>query len=300
MNSAPSTDRVGVDSALRLYRTPAGPVVELDGRSHQLPASDWDELINRDDLGAHLRRVAAPAPLVEGGQERVAATALAPIGTQEVWASGVTYATGRAARISEAEAEAEGTIALYRRIYHAERPMLFFKAPHYRVVGPGQDIRFRSDSTWTFPEAELTFFATSTGKIVAYTVGNDMSAGGLEMENPLYSPQAKIHDACAGLGPCLLVTKQPLPPETRIGISVRRGGLVVFSGETPWKIMTRHLTQIADFLFRETSFATGVFLMTGAGIVPPGDFSLQHGDHIAITIDGIGTLDNVATRRRDR
>lgn len=275
-------------------------MVEVDGRVHQLPDTDWDTLIDRDDLGLALQQAAAMAPLVAGGRDHVAATALAPIGTQEVWASGVTYASARAARISEADAEAEGTIALYRRIYHAERPMLFFKAPHYRVVGPGQAIRFRSDSTWTFPEAELAFYATSNGTIVAYTIGNDMSAGGLEAINPLYSPQAKIHDACAGLGPCLLVAAQPPAPETRIGITVRRDGLVVFGGETQWAAMTRPLTQLAAFLFSETTFAHGVFVMTGAGIIPPSDFTLQHGDHIGITIDGIGTLGNIATRRCSR
>jgi len=48
-----------------------------------------------------------------------------------------------------------------------------------------------------------------------------------------------------------------------------------------------------QFLYRATSFPHGCVLLTGTGVVPPDDFTLRAGDAIAITIDPIGTLENV-------
>jgi 2-dehydro-3-deoxy-D-arabinonate dehydratase len=61
----------------------------------------------------------------------------------EVWASGVTYLRSREAReLESADADA------YERVYDAERPELFFKAPGWRVVGHGDRVRVREDSRW--------------------------------------------------------------------------------------------------------------------------------------------------------
>ena len=82
-------------------------------------------------------------------------------------------------------------------------------------------------------------------------------------------------------------------------MSVERDGIAGFAGSTTISEMKRELQELVDYLFRETSFASGVFLMTGTGIVPGADFTLQVDDLVKITIDGIGELANRVAVARD-
>ena len=171
-------------------------------------------------------------------------------------------------------------------------PELFLKATPHRVVGPGQAMHLRRDSQWIVPEPELTLVLTSTGKIIGYTVGNDLSCRDMEGENPLYLPQAKTFDRCAAIGPAILVAENPLSPETAIHVTIKREGKQVFADGTTLASLKRGLEELAQFLFRDNSHPNGCLLMTGTGIVPPDDFSLQAGDVVTIAIDGIGELEN--------
>jgi 2-dehydro-3-deoxy-D-arabinonate dehydratase len=180
----------------------------------------------------------------------------------------------------------------YASVYDAQRPELFFKATAYRTVGPGDKVRIRKDSKWNVPEPELTLFICSQGTIEGYTIGNDVSSRDIEGENPLYLPQAKSYDASAALGPCLYVPKDPIDPETMIHLEIVNDEENIFFGEVSINRMKRKHTELVEYLFKETSFRYGVYLMTGTGIVPPDKFSLREGDEIRITIDGIGTLVN--------
>ncbi|OPZ17591.1 MAG: Fumarylacetoacetate (FAA) hydrolase family protein [candidate division BRC1 bacterium ADurb.BinA364] len=277
---------------MKLYKTRLGPVVEEGGNLTLLRGRDWDVLFAQDDLHAALRReqasrlsVALEGPLEAFGLE-------APIRRQEVWGAGVTYLRSRTARMEESAAAGGG--GFYDAIYHAERPELFFKAAAARVAGPGEPVHIRRDSRWSVPEPELALALSATGRINGYTAGNDMSARDLEGENPLYLPQAKTYDGCCALGPCVFVTNEPLPPGTAIRLSIRRGGLPVFEGETALSEMKRGLEELAGYLFRESSFPYGCFLLTGTGIVPPDDFALAPGDEIRIEIEPIGALANIA------
>jgi 2-dehydro-3-deoxy-D-arabinonate dehydratase len=216
-------------------------------------------------------------------------TLLAPIDRQEVWAAGVTYKRSQIARMEESESAASH----YDKVYTADRPELFFKATPHRTAGPGQPLRVRSDSSWSVPEPEFTLVINRSGRIVGYTIGNDMSARDIEGENPLYLPQAKFYRQCAGLGPAVLLAEQPLQPErTEIQLEIRRGNAVVFSGSTPLSQMKRTPEELAAWLCRENEFPDGAFLMTGTGIVPDDSFTLEHGDSVSISITGIGTLTN--------
>ncbi len=214
---------------------------------------------------------------------------LAPIDKQEVWAAGVTYKRSQTARMEESEAAA----SCYDRVYAADRPELFFKATPARVAGPGADIRIRKDATWNVPEPELTLVMSSKGRLVGFTVGNDMSSRDIEGENPLYLPQAKTYDQCAGVGPCITLAAA-MPAEDNIGIRLRvvRDGNNVFEGETSTAQMARSFEHLMGYLWRDNTFAQGVFLMTGTGIVPDSSFTLNAGDEVQIDIDGIGVLSN--------
>jgi 2-dehydro-3-deoxy-D-arabinonate dehydratase len=274
---------------MRLYHLPSGSVVEKENEFFKLVGvPSWDELVNRDDLHAFLKNEDIHGARVDA--EEVFSECLAPIGTQEVWASGVTYFSSRLARMEESKDAGGGDF--YSRVYGAERPEIFFKATPGRVVGPGKSFRIRRDSTWDVPEPELTLFATTSGKIVGYSVGNDVSSRSIEGENPLYLPQAKTFDDCACLGPCLYIPEHPLEASTEIRMSVERGQNEVFSGSTTLSEMKREPEELIGYLYRELSFPVGVFLMTGTGIVPNPDFTLQVDDWVKITIDGIGELAN--------
>lgn len=275
---------------MKLYQTRPGIVLETNGQFYNLPADDWNALVNQDNLHAVLTNVAQSVPASDTYRVWVETELRAPIGRQEVWAAGVTYLRSRDARMDESRKA--GADNFYDRVYDAERPELFFKSTADRVVGPGQAVRIRADSTWNVPEPELTLFITAKGKIVGYTCGNDMSSRSIEGENPLYLPQAKSYDGSAALGPCLYVPAEPIAPDTQIHLEIKRDGQPAFTGQIAIRQMKRGHDELVSFLFREMSFPHGCFLMTGTGIVPPDQFTLQPGDEVRITIDGIGTLVN--------
>jgi 2-dehydro-3-deoxy-D-arabinonate dehydratase len=214
---------------------------------------------------------------------------LAPIDRQEVWAAGVTYKRSQVARMEESETGASH----YDRVYSADRPELFFKATPSRVSGPGEPVRVRYDSHWSVPEPEFTLLVTPELKLAGYTIGNDMSARDIEGENPLYLPQAKLYSQCCALGPCVLLPTAPLdPPATKIAISISRRGKRVFQDATDLGQMARQFDDLIHWLGRENAFPGGAALLTGTGVVPPDDFTLEDGDTVSITVTGIGTLTN--------
>ena len=216
----------------------------------------------------------------------------APIDRQEVWAAGVTYSRSRDARMEESAQK-----DVYDRVYDADRPELFLKATPHRVSGPGEPIAIRADSGWDVPEPELALLLNSRGEVVGYTIGNDVSSRSIEGENPLYLPQAKVFSRCAALGP-VVVTIDALadPSDLTIDVTIRRDGGVLFQDSTSTARMHRTFGDLREYLFRANTFPAGVFLMTGTGIVPPLEFTLQDGDEVSIEIAGIGSLVNPVTR----
>lgn len=222
---------------------------------------------------------------------------LPPIDHQEVWAAGVTYTRSKAARMEESETSA----SCYDRVYVSPRPELFLKATPHRVVGPEGALRIRADAQWNVPEPELTLILNSRLEWVGATIGNDMSSRDIEGDNPLYLPQAKVYDACCGLGPWITL-QQALPPRQsiRIALEIERQNAIVFAGETDIGQMARSFEELIHWLGREQSFPAGVYLMTGTGVVPESDFTLHRGDRISISIDGIGTLQNSVEQRETR
>jgi 2-dehydro-3-deoxy-D-arabinonate dehydratase len=216
-------------------------------------------------------------------------TLLPPIDQQEVWAAGVTYKRSRTARMEESETAA----SCYDRVYASPRPELFFKASPHRVAGHGQPLRIRKDSNWNVPEPELTLVLSSKLHLVGFTAGNDMSSRDIEGDNPLYLPQAKVYNQCCGLGPWITLAVG-MPPRNEIGIRlvIQRRGSVVFDGRTSVEQMARTFENLIGWLGRDNSFPTGAFLLTGTGVVPDRDFTLQPNDIVEIKIDGIGTLLN--------
>ena len=273
---------------MKAYNTTGGIVLEKENRFYLVKDKAWDEFINNDDalkLADELIAAAAPPSSVLPGEP------LAVIGSQqELWACGVTYYRSMVGR--QEESKAGGGADFYAKVYEAERPECFFKATPHRVTGHGGKVRIRKDSTWDVPEPELTLVVTRSGKIIGYTIGNDMSSRSIEGENPLYLPQAKTYDGCAALGPCVYLTDQPLDAGTEIHLLITRNAVAVFTGSIAISQMKRKPEELVSFVYRESSFPYGCMIMTGTGIVPGNDFTLQSGDEISISIDGIGQLVN--------
>ena len=219
---------------------------------------------------------------------------LAPVeAAHEVWACGVTYLRSREAR------EAESTVKdVYARVYEAKRPELFWKAVGGRVVGHQTPIRVRDDSAWNVPEPELTLVVNSIGEIVGFCVGNDVSSRDIEGENPLYLPQAKVYEGSCALGPGILLEDGEHMKDLPIHISILRGGRSAFEGEIRTSQIKRPLGELVEYLCKELDFPRGAFLMTGTGIVPPHDFSMQRGDTVRITIGPLTLENEVASQAR--
>ncbi|HEX6335897.1 MAG TPA: fumarylacetoacetate hydrolase family protein [Jiangellaceae bacterium] len=270
--------RVSFGGQTRLAR---GPVA--GGPADLLPYESLDELLAEG--GPSLAEaLAAPA----GDPVPADASVLSPVGGQEIWAAGVTYERSRDARIEESENPDH-----YDRVYDADRPELFLKAAPGRAVGSGDPVGIRADSAWNAPEPELAVIANASGELVAYVLGNDMSSRSIEGDNPLYLSQAKVYTASCALGPCLVpVEEAPALDEIRLELDVSRDGRTVTAGGVELTRLRRSPSELVGWLTRALDFPVGVVLLTGTGIVPSADFTLQSGDVVTITGTGLGTLRN--------
>ncbi len=273
---------------MRVDKVKNGAIVVQNNQFFTLEVSNWDMFLNRTNLHRKLLNDLIGAIEIDDVDLE---SLEVPMGTQEIWAAGVTYLKSKDAR--KEESRKAGSASFYDQVYDAERPELFFKASALRTVAHNGTVRIRKDSKWNVPEPELTLLLSSQGTIEGYTIGNDMSSRSIEGENPLYLPQAKTYDGCAALGPCIYVLDKLLPVKTGIRLDILRKSKTVFSEEIQLKKMKRKLQDLVDYLFRENSFPNGCFLMTGTGIIPSKEFTLQIGDKTLISIEGIGTLTNI-------
>ena len=244
------------------------------------------DLLEREDLAEELVRLTR-AGLAEHPLDGV--RLLTPVEAQEVWAAGVTYLRSKEARMVESEFSANA----YDLVYDAVRPEIFFKSLPEKVVSPGEAVGIRQDARWNVPEPELALVINSSGKIIGFTIGNDMSSRDIEGENLLYLPQAKIYTGSCAVGPWIVVgLTEDDARQWSIHLEIRREGKTVFAGETRTDKIKRRFNELVDYLFRSQKFPNGAVLLTGAGIVPPDSFTLEGTDSVRITISGIGTLEN--------
>jgi len=275
---------------MKLFKMDRGIIIENKDQYFLLEGEDWDSYVNDDNLYLKLENTTKDLAPVAEGREMLQTEIGAPIQGQEIWACGVTYLRSKVGR--QEESKNAGGSDFYARVYEADRPEIFFKGTAYRTVGPGGKVSIRKDSSWDVPEPELTLMITTSGKIVGYTIGNDMSSRSIEGENPMYLPQAKIYDGSAALGPCIYIPEKPLAKDTLIEMQILREGSIAFEGKIAIDQIKRKFEDLVSYLYRELSFPCGCLLMTGTGIVPSSHFTLKKDDEIRITIEPIGTLIN--------
>jgi 2-dehydro-3-deoxy-D-arabinonate dehydratase len=208
-----------------------------------------------------------------------------PVTPPEVWGAGVTYR--RSADFRE-----EGT-GIYDRVYAGERPELFFKASAWRCVGPGEPIGRRRDSAFTAAEPEIALVLGRSGRILGFTLANDVSAWDIERENPLYLPQSKIYTGCFAFGPDVVTPDEVGDPYAlELRCRVLRGGREVFAGEASTGQLKRRFEEIVDWLLRSNTIRTGTVLSTGTGIIQPLGSGLEEGDEVVLSSPALGELRN--------
>lgn len=250
----------------------------------KIPSFDWLlQNISAADIVSYLNEA-----ITEKLPKNTALTMKGFVNHQPIWAAGVTYKISEEARERESD-----NSTVYTRVYSAKRPEIFWKAIGYETVSDGDYVGIRSDAAWSVPEPELTIVFNAHKEVIGFTIGNDMSSRDIEGANPLYLPQAKVYDDACAIGPRIWLQPNANSwPELEINITIERAEKTVFSGSTNTNQLHRTLPELADYLGRCKSFPYGVLLMTGTGVVPPDEFTLETGDLIRIQIDPIGMLVN--------
>jgi 2-dehydro-3-deoxy-D-arabinonate dehydratase len=223
---------------------------------------------------------------------RETADPVIPLQPRETWACGCTYESSASFRDAE-HGTREG---FYAYVYREPRPEIFFKGTARICVGPGQPIGIRADSRFTAPEPELAVVLGSKGKVLGYTLANDVSAWDIERENPLYLPQSKMYANSCAIGP-VMVTEDELPDPYNLTIActISRDGQTIFSGETSTSSLNRKIETLIEYLLRSNPVPAGSVLLTGTGIIVTEQSALAAGDVVTIRVKEIGSLSNPAS-----
>jgi 2-dehydro-3-deoxy-D-arabinonate dehydratase len=267
-----------------------------DSKIYVLPQQDFMELVHLAEeqgtttLAFVESMIATSNPLARTIGDL---SLLVPIVAPEVWAAGVTYEKSRDARNYEATGGKLDASTFYDKVYDAERPEIFFKSTAARTIGPDQDVYLRTDSNWQIPEPELGLVISKSGKIVGYTIGNDMSCRDIEGENPLYLPQAKMWKHSCSIGPAIRLAETVDDPyKFQITCRIYRNEEKIVEGTASTGQLKRKLDELVSYLMLDNEIFDGTVLLTGTCIVPSNEFTLLDGDRIEIEISDIGVLNN--------
>lgn len=259
-----------------------------NGEARPIPGYTVLELVDKSERES--------VDLIEYVKERGTKSAsglapLIPIRPREVWACGCTYEMSASFRDAE-HGTREG---FYRHVFTAPRPEIFFKGTSRVCVGPNEKIGIREDSSFTAPEPELAVLLGSKGKILGYTLANDVSAWDIERENPLYLPQSKVYNACCSLGPWFVTPDELSDPYSlEMACTVRRGERLIFDGAVSTSKLGRKIEELIEYLLRANHVPAGSVLLTGTGIIATAESALAPGDIVTITAEAIGSLANEA------
>src|SRR5579871_1889172 len=209
-----------------------------------IPGYTVTDLIRRSEAqGVSLAKTAARLASHHAVEEKP----ILPIHPPEVWACGCTYEMSASFRDAE-HGTREG---MYAYVYREARPEVFFKGTARVCVGPNKTVGIRSDSKFTAPEPELAVLLGDKGKILGYTLANDVSAWDIERENALYLPQSKVYNCCCALGP-VIVTADELqdPYNLTLTCTIRRKERTIFEGSVSTSRLHRKMETLVEYLLR--------------------------------------------------
>ncbi|MBT5263232.1 MAG: hypothetical protein HOL85_00255 [Rhodospirillaceae bacterium] len=265
----------------RLYRVNSDWWLENENSWHPLEAADVARFMagtqSASDLVASAG-VSSAAPSTDQLD--------APLLDQELWGAGVTYQRSQAALIGEST-----TASVYDAVYSAPRPQTFFKGAPGKAVGHGGVIGVRGDSHWTAPETELCIVMDPAGRIIGYTLANDVTARDVEAVNPLYQPQSKVYRGSCSVGPCLVLAGEGVDPLSwSVSLRLIRGSECFYEGNAEFSSLNRTLEELAATLYAFNDLPGGAIICTGTDIIPPDTAGLEDGDIVEMHCAEIGTL----------
>ncbi|MCX6621558.1 MAG: fumarylacetoacetate hydrolase family protein [Acidobacteria bacterium] len=259
-----------------------------DGAARPIPGHTLYDVIRRSEVEGVKLTELVRAHASSHAEELAPCIPLQP---REVWACGCTYESSASFRDGEVGTR-EG---FYAAVNKGNRPEIFFKGTARVCVGPQQAIGIRADSKFTAPEPELALVLGSKGKVLGYTIANDVSAWDIERENPLYLPQSKMYTACCALGPVMVTADEiPDPYNLEMSCTITRGEAKIFEGSVNTARLCWKLDRLIEFLLRSNPVPSGSVLLTGTGIIVTEEAALQPGDVVSIRVEGIGELSNRA------
>lgn len=278
---------------------PTLAVLTDEDKIYALPYTDFLQLVKEADE-QNVTPLCLIKDAIEGKDalpiELADVKLLVPIEAPEVWAAGVTYEKSRDARNYEATDGKLDATTFYDKVYDAERPEIFFKSTAARTIGPNQPVYLRNDSNWQIPEPELGLVLNKNGKVIGYTIGNDMSCRDIEGENPLYLPQAKVWKHSCSIGPVIRLAETVEDPyQFQITCRIYRKEEKVVEGTASTGQLKRTFDELVSYLVKDNEIFDGTVLLTGTCIVPPNEFTLQDGDRVEIEISNLGVLNNPVT-----
>ncbi|PZT93802.1 fumarylacetoacetate hydrolase [Sphingomonas sp. ABOLH] len=183
---------------------------------------------------------------------------------------------------------------------------VFTKAPVLSTIGWGGEVGIRSDSSWNNPEPEIVVVATSDGKIVGATLGNDVNLRDFEGRSALLLGKAKDNNASTGIGPFIRLFDGTFTMDTvrDAVVDLRIDGPegYVLTGTSTMREISRDPEDLVRQALSEHQYPDGFVLFLGTLFAPVQDrdepgrgFTHKPGDVVRISTTSLGELVNTVT-----
>jgi fumarylacetoacetate (FAA) hydrolase family protein len=181
---------------------------------------------------------------------------------------------------------------------------IFTKCQPMASVGFGADVGLHPISTWNNPEPEIAVIASSTGRIVGATLGNDVNLRDVEGRSALLLGKAKDNNASAALGPFIRLFDGTFSMEdvkqARVELSVEGEDGFSLEGASSMAEISRSPEElVAAAIGPHHQYPDGIALYLGTMFVPSKDrgeagkgFTHNIGDIVTIGSEMLGSLIN--------
>ena len=198
----------------------------------------------------------------------------------------------------------EGLWSQYLEVGIGPDPEVFTKAPVLSSVGLGAGIGIPGFSSWNNPEPELVLIATSQGRVVGATLGNDVNLRDVEGRSALLLGKAKDNNASSALGPLIRLFDAGFTLETlrteEILLRVEGPEGYLLEGRNSVSRISRPFEElVAATHGKHHQYPDGFALFTGTLFAPTQDrdqpgqgFTHKHGDLVTIRSRHLGALVN--------